>query len=131
MGPVIQFSLALAVAITSLAGGSLAWPRVTTQSRPALLEKVHDMTIKTDAGQRAAQVLGVSDESNVEPINLGKLVADGVNGVKSAAQKRVQTIVVSNAVNELTRQFDKLPKEQQVYIQEALCKPSENPSPTP
>ena len=130
MGPVFQFTIALAVAITSLAGGSLAWPRLTTQTRPALLEKVHEMTIKTDAGQRAAQVLGVSDESHVEPINLGKLVSDGINGVKSAAQKRVQTIVVSNAVNELTRQFDRLPKDQQQYIQQALCKPPENPTPS-
>ena len=131
MGPVFQFVIALAVAVTSLAGGSLVWPRLTTQARPQLLEKVHDMTIKTEAGQRAASVLGVSDESQVQPINVGNMVADGINGIKSAAQKRVQTIVVSNAVNELTRQFDKLPKEQQQYIQQALCKPPENPTTTP
>lgn len=129
MGPVFQFTIALAVAITSLAGGSLAWPRLTSQTRPALLDKVHEMTIKTQAGQRAAQVLGVTDEAHVEPINLGKLVSDGINGVKSAAQKRVQTIVVSNAVHELTRQFDKLPVEQQHFIQDALCKPQQTPTP--
>lgn len=127
MGPVVQFTLALAVAFTSLAGGSLAWPRLTNQPRPQLLQQVHDVTIKTVPGQRAAEVLGVSDERQAEPINLGKMAADGINGVKAAVQKRVQTIVVGNAVNELTRQFDKLPDDQKQYIQDALCKPQEMP----
>lgn len=131
MGPVVQFTLAVAVALTSLAGGSLAWPRLTREPRPQLLQQVHDYAIKTIPGQQAAQVLGVSDETQAEPINLGKLAADGVNGVKITLQKRMQTIVVGNAVNELTRQFDKLPDDQKLYIQEALCKPAETPTVSP
>jgi hypothetical protein len=131
MGPVVQFTLALAVAITSLAGSSIAWPKLTNQQRPQLLQQVHDAAIKTPPGQRAAEVLGVTDESHVEPVNLGKLASDGINGVKSTVQKRVQTIVVSNAVNELTRQFDKLPDDQKVYIQQALCQPQPTVTGTP
>ncbi len=125
MGPVVQFILALAVAATSLAGSSLAWPRFTTQARPQLLERVREITLKTDAGQKAAQVLGVTDESKVEPISIGKMVSDGINGVKNTAEKRIQTIIVSNAVNELTRQFDRLSPDQKQYVQQALCKPQE------
>jgi hypothetical protein len=120
MGPVMQFVLALAVATTSLASGSLIWPRLTTQARPKLLQDVHDIVLKTQAGK---QVLGVSDEAHVEPINPGQIVSTAINGVKTAVQNRVTTIVVGNAVNQLSSQFERLPREQKVYIQEALCKP--------
>lgn len=123
MGPVLQFILALAVAATSLAGSSLLWPRFTTQERPALLKNVRDIVMKNPVGQHTADVLGVSDESQVTPINPGELVAGAVNGMKTAVQNRIRTVVVGNAVNELTRQYDKLPRDQQQFIQAALCKP--------
>ena len=127
----MQFVLALAVATTSLAGSSLIWPRFTTQTRPKLLQQVHDVVIKTPVGQRTADVLGVTDESHVEPINPSAIAVGAVNGVKNTIQRRIQTVVVGNAVNELTRQFDKLPKEQQQYIQQALCKPQTQSSVSP
>lgn len=126
MGPVIQFILAIAVATTSLAGGSLLWPRLTTQERPKLLQEVHDIVIRTPVGQETAQVLGVSDEAHVEPINVGQAVGAAVNGIKTVVQNRVQTIIVGNAVNQLSAQFDRLPKEQKVQIQQILCKPTGN-----
>jgi hypothetical protein len=127
MGPVLQFILALAVAATSLAGSSLLWPRFTASTRPKLLQNVHDLVIKTPAGMHTADVLGVSDEAHVEPLNMGVIAAGAVNGVKTAVQTRIQTIVVGNAVNELTRQFDRLPKDQKQYIPQALCKPQTTP----
>lgn len=123
MGPVIQFVMALAVAATTLAGGSIAWPKLTSQPRPQLLQQVHDFVIRTPAGQRTADVLGVSDESRVEPINIGVIAGNGVTAIKQSVQNRIQTIVVGNAVNELTRQFDRLSEDQKQTIQEALCKP--------
>lgn len=126
MGPVIQFVLAIAVATTSLAGSSLVWPRLTNQERPKLLQEVHDIVIRTPVGQETAQVLGVSDEATVEPINVGQIVSGALNGVKTAVQNRVQTIIVGNAVNQLSSQFDRLPKEQKTQIQQILCKPSGN-----
>lgn len=126
MGPVIQFVLAIAVATTSLAGGSLVWPRLTTQERPKLLQEVHDIVIRTPLGQETAQVLGVSDEAAIEQINVSQIVGGAINGVKTAVQNRVQTIIVGNAVNQLSSQFDRLPKEQKTQIQQILCKPSGN-----
>ena len=126
MGPVIQFILAIAVATTSLAGGSLVWPRFTSQERPKLLQEVHDLVIRTPVGQETAQVLGVSDETHVEPINVGQAVGAAFNGVRTAVQNRVQTIIVGNAVNQLSAQFDRLPIEQKEQIQQILCKPSGN-----
>lgn len=126
MGPVIQFVLALAVAATSLAGGSLVWPRLTTQVRPKLLQDVHDFVINTQAGRQGALVLGVSDEASVEPINPGQIASSAINNVKTAIQNRIQTIVVGNAVNQLSTQFDRLSESQKISIQEALCKPIDN-----
>src|SRR4030042_155018 len=125
MSPVVNFILALIVATMSLASGSLAWPKLTSHSRPKLLQEVHDVVLKTEPGQKMANVLGVTDESQVQVINFGSLAASVSGSVRDAIQKRMQTIVVGNAVNQLKGQFDKLPKDEQIQIQEALCKPVE------
>jgi hypothetical protein len=123
MGPILQFILALAVAGTSLASGSLVWPRLTTDARPKLLQDVHDIVLKTDIGRQSAQVLGVADEANVEPINPAKIVGGAIDGVKNIVQQRIQTVIVGNAVHQLSSQFERLPKEQKEQIQQILCVP--------
>ncbi len=125
MGPIFQFIIAIMVAVTSLAGGSLAWPRVTTQTRPKLLQDVHDIVIKTSIGKQTAQVLGVSDEAHTEPINIGQIAGSAITGIKASLQSRVQTVIVGNAVNQLKTQFDKMPQDQKTQIQEILCRPTE------
>ncbi len=125
MSPVVNFIIALIVATMSLASGSLAWPKLTSHERPKLLQEVHDVVLKTEPGQKMADVLGVIDESQVQVINFGSLAASVSGSVRDAIQKRMQTIVVGNAVNQLKGQFDKLPKDEQIQIQEALCKPVE------
>lgn len=114
-----QFILSVIIATVTLSGSSLLWPRFTTQPRPEFLNKVHDVVVSTGPGKQAATVLGVSDEAAVEPFSL-----TGVQeGVKQAVTNRVQEVVVGNAVNELSRQFETLPKDRKLQIQEALCKP--------
>lgn len=76
-------------------------------------------------GAHSADVLGVSDEANVQPIDVGQIVGGAVMGAKTAVQKRVQTVVVTNAVNSLSRRFDALPEDQKEQIQQILCKPTE------
>ncbi|OGG31572.1 hypothetical protein A3A63_00370 [Candidatus Gottesmanbacteria bacterium RIFCSPLOWO2_01_FULL_46_9] len=125
MGAIGQFVIALFIGATSLASGSLVWPRLTTQARPKLLQDVHDIVIKTPIGKQGASVLGVSDEAHVEPINIGQAVGSAAAGLRSAVQKRVQTIIVGNAVNQLSSQFDRLPQDQKERVQHILCKPSD------
>ena len=127
MGPVANFIIALVVGTASLVGGSLVWPRLTTQERPRLLQEVHDKAIGTSIGQRAAGVLGVADETNIQPVNLGGVVYSLADSLKSAVQKRAQTVIVGNAVNQLRSQFDKLSPDQKEQIQQALCSPVNNP----
>lgn len=118
-----NFILTLVVAATSLAGGSLLWPRLTTAPRPKLLQQVHDIVVKTPQGATAANVLGVSD-TNVEPINLGVVANTVVNSIKTAAQKRATTIIMSQVTSQLNSQYEKLPQDQQRILQQIICKPT-------
>lgn len=127
MGPFARFILALTVAVTALGSGSLMWPRLTDKPRPKLLQDVHDVVLKTPVGQNTANVLGVSDEGNVEPINVGAMVGGAVVKAKVAAQNRMRAMVVGNAVNQLNRQFDNLSPEQKTYVRQALCEPARQP----
>lgn len=110
---VIQLVLAVAVFGITLSGGSLVWPKVTRAPRPQLLQQVHDTVVGTPVGSQAAAVLGVTDDKNVQPINLGEIANNAWNGVKNAAQKRAQTIVMSQVTAQLMNQYEKLPKDQQ------------------
>jgi hypothetical protein len=125
MGPVANFILALVVATVTIAGGSLAWPRITTQPRPKLLQDVKNIVIKTSVGKETANVLGVSDEAHVAPINLGQVAAGAAGQVKTMIQNRVQAIIVGNAVNQLHQQFERLSPDQKKQIQQSICQPLE------
>jgi hypothetical protein len=118
---VIQLFLAVAVFGVTLSGGSLVWPKVTRAPRPQLLQQVHDTVVGTPVGSQAAAVLGVTDDKNVQPINLGEIANNAWNGVKNAAQKRAQTIVMSQVTAQLMNQYEKLPKDQQKTLQEIIC----------
>ena len=121
MGP---FVLALVVSLFTLSGGSLLWPKFTTAPRPKLLQQVHDVVVKTPPGEQAAQVLGVSTD-DVQPINLGEVANTIVANIKTAAQKRAQTIIMAQVTAQLTNQYEKLSKDQQVQLQQIICKPTE------
>jgi hypothetical protein len=119
-----RFVLAVTIAVTALGSGSLMWPRLTDRPRPAFLQTVHDMVRKTSVGQNAANVLGVSDEANIQRIDVGQMASSAVQNAKTAVQNRVRTVVVTNAVNQLNTQFANLSEEQQLYVRQAICEPT-------
>jgi len=125
MGTVANFLIALVVATVTIAGGSIAWPRITKQPRPKLLQDVKNIVIQTSVGKETANVLGVSDEAHITPVNLGQVAAGAVGQVKTVVQNRVQAIIVGNAVNQLHQQFERLSPDQKTQIQEIICKPLE------
>ena len=128
MGAIVQFVIAAVVAAVSVTSGSLLWPRFTDQPRPQVLERVKEAALTTEAGKNAALVLGVSDEKQIQKIRIDQMIVSGIDGVKNSLTARIETILVTQAVRELSRQFDKLPADQRTYIQEALCKPSPTPN---
>jgi hypothetical protein len=121
---VVQLFLAALVFGVTLSGGSLVWPRVTGAPRPQLFQQVHDSVIKTSVGTAAAQVLGVTDDKKVQPINLGSLANNAWSGIKNEAQKRAQIILMSQVTAQLTNQYEKLPKSQQQQLREIICNAS-------
>lgn len=125
MGSVANFIIALIVATATIAGGSIAWPRLTNQPRPKLLQDVRNVVIKTSIGAQTANVLGVSDEAHVKQVNLGEVAAGAIGEVKTAVQNRVQAVIVGNAVNQLHQQFERLSPDQKTQIQQIICKPLE------
>lgn len=125
MGPVANFLLSLAIATTTLVGGSLAWPRFTTKPRPALLQAVVELARKTPMGLRAADVLGVTDEAHVTPINVGQMAASAAANMKQAVGQRIGAVVVGNAVNQLRGQFDRMSPEQKEQVREIFCTPED------
>jgi len=88
---------------------------------------VHDIVLRTSAGQDTAMALGVSDEANTERINPGEIAGSAVKGVKRMVGSRIQKIIVTNAVNQLSHQMENLSPEQQSFVQEAICKPPQAP----
>lgn len=120
---VVQLILAVVVFGVTLSGGSLVWPRVTSAPRPQLLEQVHDAVVKTPVGSQVAKVLGVTDEYTIQPMNLGAAAGDIGNSIKTAVQNRAQTIIMSQVRQQLTNQYNKLPKDQQQEFQNIICKP--------
>lgn len=127
MGGTARFILALTIGVTALGSGSLMWPRLTDRPRPKALQSVHDLVLRTSVGQNAANVLGVTDEANVEPINIGSVVGGAVLGAKTAVQNRLRTMIVGNAVNQLNRQFENLSDDQKTFVRQALCEPEVQP----
>ncbi len=129
MGPTARFILALTVAVTALGSGSLMWPRLTDKPRPKVLQDVHDIVLRTSVGQNVANVLGVSDEANVEQIDFGQIAAGAAGNAKRAVQNRIRTVIVGHVVNQLDRQFDNLSPEQKTYVRQALCEPESQEQP--
>jgi hypothetical protein len=121
---VVKLFLSVAVFGVTIFVGSLLWPKLTSAPRPEVLQQVHNIVIKTPQGAAAAQVLGVKDDSTVEPINLAQVATDALNGIKSAAEKRAQTILVSQVTQQLMNQYEKLPEDQQLQLQQIICKPT-------
>ena len=117
---VVQLVLAVFVFGVTLSGGSLVWPKITSAPRPQLLQEVHDTVVKTPQGAAAAAVLGVTDDTT-EPINLGAVANTAWNGIKSAAQKRATTIIMSQVTAQLMNQYEKLPLDQQQTLQDIIC----------
>lgn len=119
-----QFVIALIVGVVSVSGGSLIWPRLTTNPRPEVLQQVHDVVIKTPMGNQMATVLGVADEANVAPLNLGELAGSAAGEVKSAAEKRAQMVIMTQVTRELSKQYEKLPEDQKIQLQQIICQPA-------
>lgn len=107
-----------------ISAASIMWPKLTTKARPQALQVVHDVVIKTSAGQQLSNVLGVTDETSVQPINISSVASTVANGAVSALTKQAQNVVVTQATNEIAKQYDQLSPDQKQVLENIICKPT-------
>ena len=112
--------VSLLLTALTVAGGSIVWPRLTNQPRPGPLEQVHNVIKDTSLGKSFANVLGVSDQQSVEPINVASEASKLTASIMKSAQERAAKIVVTQAVRGLIAQIGNLPPEEQAQIHELL-----------
>ena len=124
MKVIVKFVLALAIFGVTISGVSLIWKKLTSAQRPQALQQVHDLVIQTPQGSQAAQVFGVTDDRSTTPINIEQVATDVWNGIKNTIEKRTQTILVSQVTQQLMNQYEKLSEEQQLQLQQIICKPT-------
>ncbi len=121
----LRYFFVLAGATLTIAGVSLVWPKLTSRSRPETLGKVHELVLKTELGQKAAEILGVEDESTVVPINVASAAAQVAVSVLSSVQEKTQQVVVSQTISVLAKKYEELPTEQKKQFENLICKPQE------
>jgi hypothetical protein len=121
--PLFQFIGAAVGASAMVTFASLLWPKVTNQPRPEALTRVRDVVINTQIGQGIAQVLGVTDETNVTPVNLNDVITTGTNTAINTITKSAQRAVSSQLLQSLAKQFNELPEEEKATFRAQVCEP--------
>lgn len=118
----IRFAVVSVIAITVLGFTSLIWPRFTSSPRPPALGQVHDFVLKTQIGKNAAQVLGVSVESAITPINLNSEIASIGSMIVSGVEQKAQEVIMGQVATQLLNQYSRLPANEQQIIKETICR---------
>jgi hypothetical protein len=104
---------------------SLLWPRISPYPRPEPLTRLRSILVAIPQGQKVANVLGVSDESQVTPLTPQKIMQGIVDSVKA----RITDVVITHAVREIMSRFSQLSPGEQTRILDAISQ-SLNASPS-
>lgn len=121
----LQYIVVTILAGAAIALASIAWPKFTTQPRPQPLQQVHDVVIKTQAGQEAENVLGVTENTTEGglPVSLNDIAASvGATIVKGITDKTTE-IISNQAALVIYNQYKQLPTPAQEELEKAICKP--------
>jgi hypothetical protein len=121
MFEVIRFIAVTVVASLVVGAGSVAWPKFTSSPRPPLVEKVYEITKNTPVGQKTRDVLGVTDSSELTPLDLRSEANLLVATATTAIEKKVQTVIATQAVLQLMHQINSLDVDQQKEIRAVVC----------
>ncbi len=116
------------MAVVTVSGVAIAWPKFTSQPRPDPLTRVNDIVKNTPVGKNIAKVLGISDDMSTEPINIASVASSLTERIAQTVQDRASHIVVTQAVRQLAWQIDKLSAGDRQQVQELLCKPEASSS---
>lgn len=99
------------VAGLTVAVVSIGWPKFTNSPEPVPLIALRTIVEKTPLGAR------ISD------MNVSSVAGSFVDGVGDAVKSKASEIVVHQAVEQITSQFNNLSTDQKKQIQDKICKP--------
>lgn len=106
-------------------GGSLLWPLVMKQSRPPVLQAVHDKVVETEAGKKAEEILGVQNGPIDVQQAVGSVSSQLVTQAGNTVQKKIEEIVTQKVVEEVVKRFDTLPNANKEEVKALICKPAQ------
>lgn len=132
MAAVLRFLIVLLIATGTIISISFFWPFLTLHPRPEVLVKVRDFVLSTSLGSSVANVLGVTDEGSVQPINIGTIATEAVSGAVSSVREYTASALFLSAVRKLAGQYNELRPDQQEEVRELICTlPSQEVEPVP
>lgn len=125
-----QFIIISLFSVVTLAGTSIAWPRLSKAAPPPFLDSVRSVALQTSPGKQFASVLGVSTSGSVEPVTVSEISSNVSNQLQIEIKKRASYIVANKFVNLTVKYFDALPVSRQEEIRSAICNPVSTDTPT-
>lgn len=121
---IIKFLAVLVISTVAVSAVSLAWPRLSSTKRPDVLDKVHDIVVKTNFGSNLQNVLGVSVDTTPAPINIASAAAGVASYVVSSVEKKAQDVVYQQVLQQFFNQYQSMTPEKKKDIQDMICKPN-------
>jgi hypothetical protein len=121
MFEIVRFIVVAVVASVIAGAGSVAWPKFTSTPRPPIVEKVYEIAKDTSVGQKTRDVLGVTDTGANTPIDLKTEASSFVSTATTVVEKKVQTVIATQAVLQLMHQINSLDANQQAEIRSIVC----------
>jgi hypothetical protein len=95
------------------------------KERPPVLEAVRNEVVKTDAGRKAEEVLGVYTVPENVPQAMNEVSSQVVQTVGTVVQKKVEEVVTTRVIEEVVKRFDSLPSQDKEEIKSIICKPAQ------
>lgn len=120
----LKFIAVLGISAIAVSVVSIAWPKLSNTKRPDVLDKVHDMVIKTDFGSNLQNVLGVSVDITPTPINISSAAAGVASYVVTSVEKKAQDVVYQQVREQFVNQYQSMTPEKKKDIQDIICKPN-------
>lgn len=123
----MRFLMVLLFSFIVLSLLTLLWPRISPVPRPEPLGQLNSVLRRTQIGNNAASVLGVTSEASASPITVHGVWQGAVSGI----QQKTTDLLITHLSRLIIDRFQTLSEEDQQRILEALTESLNQPKPSP
>jgi hypothetical protein len=89
--------------------------------RPAPIKTIESAVKETPFGQQISQVLGVSDDGQVKPIDVKAEATQLKDWIIVQVQNKAEAIVAKQAADQISQRFNALNDQQKSILRQAIC----------